>query len=454
MADVLIIGGGLAGLTAGVALSDAGCRVRLLEQKPYLGGRARSFVDPSTGSVVDNGQHLFMACYHATRRFFERIGTLDRVKFQPRLSLEFLDRQGRASSLVCPDLPAPWHLLSGTLRSDSFTARQKLEILRLGMVLQSSTSQNGSSALNGLTVEQWLGGLGQSHALRRDFWDLLAIAAMNEDPRIASAALFERVLRLALFQSPDDSRLGLAVTGLSDCYTQAASAYITAHGGAVETGRNVAGFLGRDGRCEGVRLADGATVPAEAVLSAVPCFQFVELLPGDLLRAEPFFERILTLRPAPIISVNLWFDRPLTEHDFIGLRGTTVQWLFNKGKILGGAGRGAPGREPAAAGYLSLVISGAHNHIAWSREELEARALEDLAAVLPQTRDAKLVHSLVIKERFATFSPRPEAEHARPLCETPLPGLYLAGDWTATGLPATIEGAVKSGYTAAEAIVS
>lgn len=453
--DVLIIGGGLAGLTAGVALADAGCRVRLLEQKLYLGGRCRSFVDPSTGCVVDNGQHLFMGCYHATRRFFERIGTLDRVRFQPHLSLEFLDRQGRSSSLVCPDLPAPWHLLAGTLRSDSFTAHQKLEILRLGMALQSSGSlNNGPSPMERLTIEQWLERLGQSGALRRDFWDLLAIAAMNEDPRLASAALFERVLRLALFRSPDDSRLGLAVTGLSDCYTQAACDYITARGGRVETSRNVTSFLIRHGRCEGVRLADGAIVPAQTVLSSVPSFQFAELVPGDLLRSEPFFERILALKPAPIISINLWFDRPLTEHDFIGLRGTTVQWLFNKGKILGGASRGSPGPEPAPEGYVSLVVSGAHDHISWSREELEARALEDLAAVLPQTRDAKLLHSLVIKERFATFSPRPEAEESRPEARTPLEGLYLAGDWTATGLPATIEGAVKSGYTAAEAVLS
>ena len=467
--EVLIIGGGLAGLAAGVALAGAGRRVRVLEQKPYLGGRARSFVDPVTGCVVDNGQHMFMGCYRSALRFLAEIGTLDRVRFQPRLAVEFLEKQGRSSSLVCPDLPAPWHLLAGVLRSDAFTRRDKFEILRLGKALDSS-SGNGSAQTGRFTVDEWLSQLGQSESLRRNFWDLLSIAALNEDPRVASASLFERVLRLALFTSPADSRLGLAAAGLSDCYTTAASDYIVARGGKVETGRSVSGFLIARAVCEGVELAEGARIDAGVVLSAVPCFQFVELLPRDLLRSEAFFERILALRPAPIISVNLWFDRPVTEDDFAGLRGTTAQWLFNKGQLLRDGARtlapcgglpstasresGKPPQEPQdwSGAYVSLVISGAHAHIGRSREELRDLALSELRELVPRASDAKLVHALVIKERLATFSPRPEADDARPPAVTPVRGLYLAGDWTSTGLPATIEGAVKSGYTAAQAV--
>ncbi|PYV22532.1 MAG: hypothetical protein DMG24_16405 [Acidobacteria bacterium] len=367
-------------------------------------------------------------------------------------------------------------------------------------------------------MDEWLSRLGQSETLRRNFWDLLSIAALNEDPRIASASLFDRVLRLALLTSPEDSRLGLAVTGLSDCYTHAARDYIRARGGTVETGRSVSSFLISPGRggpllpsrsaspwepishgrggplrpsrspspgelishgssaspreqrepacprgvgvCEGVKLADGEEIEAGTVLSAVPCFQFVELLPGDVLRSEPFFERILTLQPAPIISINLWFDRPVTDLDFAGLRGTSVQWLFNKGQILEGApgrlkeaGRTTGAAAPGWKGYVSLVVSGARAHIERSREDLQELALRELRELLPRAREAKLVHALVIKERFATFSPRADAEDARPEALTPVRGLYLAGDWTSTGLPATIEGAVKSGYTAAEAIL-
>src|SRR2546427_7319595 len=430
--EVLIIGGGLAGLAAGVALAGAGRRVRVLEERPYLGGRARSFIDPVTGCVVDNGQHLFMGCYHSTLRFLAEIGTLDRVRFQPRLAVEFLEKQGRSSSLVCPDLPAPWHLLAGVLRSDGFTAREKFEILRLGKALDSS-SGNGSASPGRLTVDEWLTRLGQSESLRRNFWDLLSIAALNEDPRIASASLFERVLRLALFTSPADSRLGLATTGLSDCYTTAASDYIVARGGKVETGRSVSSFLiaprrggalrasrpgsGRErhegaplqvGVCEGVELAGGERIDAGVVLSAVPSFQFIGLLPSDLLRSEALFERILALRPAPIISVSLWFDRPVTEHDFAGLRGTTAQWLFNKGQLLRDGARtlaprgglpstaspesGKPSQEPQdwSGAYVSLVISGAHAHIGRSREELQALAVSELRELVPRAGDAKL----------------------------------------------------------------
>lgn len=440
MSEVLIIGGGLAGLAAGVELARQGRRVRLLEQKPHLGGRARSFTDTTTGSVVDNGQHLFMGCYHSTRRFLETIGTLDRIRFQPGLAVKFLDADGRLTSLRCPNLPAPWHLFAGVLRSASFSAGEKWEVLRLGRAVRSAgESENGS---NRLSVEDWLARMGQSKKLRQNFWDLICIAAMNEDPKIASAKLFERVLRLALFQSPEDSCLGIARVGLSECYTQAAANFITTRGGSVEPGRNVTEFLISSGRCEGVVLAGGERIEAQAVVSAVPWEPFVRLLPPELLRSQPFFTNILSLRPAPIISINLWFDRAITDLEFAGLRGTTIQWLFNKGKIFG-----------TNENYVSLVLSGAHDYIAWPKEELLAVSLRELGELLPAARDARLLHSLILKERFATFSPSWEADALRPAARTPVNGLYLAGDWTATGLPATIEGAVQSGYSAAEEIL-
>jgi squalene-associated FAD-dependent desaturase len=438
--EVLIVGGGFAGLAAGVALAGAGRQLRLLEQKPHLGGRAFSFLEPTTGSVVDNGQHLLMGCYHQTLRFLERIGTLDRLAFQPRLRMQFLERPGRLTTLECPALPAPWHLLLGVLRSDSFTLPEKREIFRVGWALRGA--EDSREGIDRLSVEEWLSALGQSEKLRRNFWHLLSIAALNEDPRRAAAVLFRRVVRLALFTSPGDSRLAIPRVGLSECYTEAAASYIRARGGQVELGRNVTGFVVAKGVCEGVELADGEKIAAATVVSAVPWFELVKLLPGDLLRSEPCFTNLLALRPAPIISLNLWFDRPVTDLDFVGLRGTTVQWLFNKGKILG-----------SGENYVTLVLSGAHAHVGRPKEELLAVALRDLGELLPAAREAKLVHSLVIKERFATFSPGVGVEAVRPAAPTPVRGLYLAGDWTATGLPATIEGAVQSGCAAAQAVL-
>jgi len=440
LSEVLIIGGGFAGLAAGVALAESGRAVRVLEQKPHLGGRARSFPVPVTGSVVDNGQHIFMGCYHATLRFLSTIGTLDRVRFQPHLTVHFLDRNRRLTVLRCPGLPSPWHVLVGALCSASFSFKEKLEVLRLGRFLR--TPKMTGAGFERLSVREWLTRLGQSERLQRNFWDLLCIAALNEDPSSASAALFERVLRLALFTSPEDSRIGIPSAGLSDVYVGAARAYIRARGGRVECSRGVAGLLVSEGQCRGARLASGEVIEAGSVLSAVPPFQLAPLLPGELLRGEPFFAPVVSLRPAPIISINLWFDRPITDLDFVGLRGATVQWLFNKGRIFG-----------SGENCVSLVLSGAHRHIARSKEDLLATALHDLAGLFPESQKAKLLHSLVIKERFATFSPTWEAEQLRPTARTPVRGFYLAGDWTATGLPATIESAVASGYTAARAIL-
>ncbi|MGH9326707.1 MAG: hydroxysqualene dehydroxylase HpnE [Terriglobia bacterium] len=457
--EILIIGGGFAGLAAGVALAGSGCRVRLIEQRPYLGGRARSFFYKPAESIVDNGQHIFMGCYHETLRFLKTIGTLDSIRFQPDLAVHFMDRETGASSLTCPHLPAPWHLLAGVMRSNSFPLSEKLQVLRLGRALRHADFGRSPEQLEGLTVDGWMAALGQSKRLRRNLWDLLCIAALNEDPRIAAAAVFEPVLRRALFHSRADSCIGLASKGLSECYTSSATSYIESRGGKVELGQSVGSFIfedlapGANDRppgagaasslcCRGVKLTDNTEVAADKILSTVPSFEFVRLLPDEVLLGHPFFERLTRFQPAPIVSVNLWFDREITEMEFAGLRGTTVQWLFNKGRILNS------GRH-----YVSLVISGAHEHIHEDKEELLALALTELRALFPAAREARLLHSLVLKERFATFSPAVGALPLRPPATTPIRNLYLAGDWTDTGLPATIESAVKSGYTAAAEIL-
>jgi squalene-associated FAD-dependent desaturase len=462
--NIIILGGGFAGLSAAVSLAESGYGVRLLEQRPYLGGRARSFLHSASGAVVDNGQHIFMGCYQHALRFLTTIGTLHRIQFQNRLEVHFLEGDGRHTWLRCPGLPAPWHLLSGALTSNSFGAAEKLQILRMGRVVQQMPVESPAPGLANITVRQWLRQCGQSDSVQSKFWDLLCIAALNEDPAIAAAALFARVLRLALFRSPADSRIGLAAGGLSECYTGAAQAFVEARGGAVTLGANVTGLVfhsqgkggesvgGQPARPEdaaitGVRLQDGSVLPASLVISALPCWQLAPLLPAPWMQPGGFFAGTASLRPVPIISIYLWFDQPITDLPFVGLRGRTIQWLFNKGDSangLGGASR---------AHLVSLVISGAHQWIGVENATLLQIALEDLRALLPRARRARLLDRLIIKERLATFSPAPGTEDSRPAAQTPVRGFYLAGDWTATGLPATIESAVKSGYTAASCLM-
>jgi zeta-carotene desaturase len=338
------------------------------------------------------------------------------------------------------DRKSPWHILQGALKSDSFSMKEKLQILRLGLALRKEPDADG--IVGKLVVSDWLSDLGQGEKLQRNFWNLLCIAALNEDPAIACAGLFQRVLHLALFTSPEDSRIGIPRVGLSDCYTQAATAYIEARGGQVQCGGNATNILITDGVCRGVKLMSGETLEAGALVSAVPWYQLGALLPWEVVHDEPYFACTHALRPTPIISINLWFDRPVTDLDFVGLRGTTIQWLFNKGKILG-----------TDKNYVSLVLSGAHQHIGRTKDDLLRTALDELGELLPETREATLLHWSVLKERFATFSPSCEVEIFRPGAITPVQRLFLAGDWTATGLPATIEGAVQSGYTAASAVL-
>ncbi len=465
--EIIIVGGGFAGLAAGVSLAGAGRRVRLLEQNPHLGGRARSFLDIQSGRRLDNGQHIFMGCYHAALRFLATIGTQDQIHFQPTLAVRFAEKGGKISGFCCPKLPAPWHVLLGVMGSDGFSKSEKAQILRLGLGMSAVGALFGRKDPKGLTVREWLRLQGQSAEVQTGFWDLLAIAAMNDRPEVAAAPLFERVVRLALFKSARDSRIGFAHPGLSECYTEAAANYITSRGGRVETTRRVLDFSivqnpngemtkgsialpphakGHSAaaprwRIEGLRLADGETIKASRVVSAVPWFRLVPLLPAELLRQDPFFAHCLDLEPVPIVSIYCWFDRPVTREEFIGLRGTTVQWLFNKAE--------ADGKGP----YLvSLVISGARKEVRCEKTELIDTAVRELRELFPAAREAKLLRALVIKERFATFSPRVETESLRPPAVTPVRGFFLAGDWTDTGLPATIEGAVRSGYTAADVV--
>jgi squalene-associated FAD-dependent desaturase len=389
--------------------------------------------------MVDNGQHLLMGCYHTTLRFLREIGTLERIAIQPSLKMDFVDVHGRHTTLECPKLAAPWHVIAGVLRSNAFGWSEKVQIARLGRAIKRQAS---SSALTAMTVEDWLTGQGQSERAKRGFWDLLSIAALNEDPRRASAAVFARVLQRALFTSSTDSCLALPRAGLSECYTEAAKNYIEARGGTVEVGCRVESLIAGEGVCYGVQCSPAKQILAPVAVLAVPWHEAVKLLPPNWLRDEPYFTNILALSPAPIISIHIWFDRAITALDFAGLRGTTIQWLFNRARLASSTGH-----------CYSLVLSGAHEHVAKPKDELLKVALEDLAKLFPVSRAAKVLHSLVIKERHATFSPGVGIDGLRPAARSPIRGLYLAGDWTATGLPATIEGAVQSGYTAAELIL-
>lgn len=434
--DVLIIGGGFAGLAAGVDLVSRGHGVTLIERRGHLGGRAYSFKDPVSGAVIDNGQHILMGCYRDTLRFLETIGTLDKVDFQRDLAVDFAAPGIAPSRFRSLPLPSPLHLLSGFWLFRRFSLRDKLAALKMkkGMT-------NGTEGLDGQSVTRWLKDLGQTDRLLERFWDPLALAALNDRPEVSSAALFHAVLKEALFSGRAGSRIGVPKAGLSDLYTEAARDFIERKGGQFLLKSPVAKLHFRGREFSEVELEGGRRVSAEALLVTVPFTALRKILPESILYEDRFFAPLSKLTVSPIVAVNLWYDRPVITRPFVGLWGTRVHWIFSKKDAFGG--------QP----YLSLVISGARDELQIPGPKLIETAVAELQSVFPQARDAVLLRATVSKEPEATMAPAVGVEKHRLTQKTPYKNLYLAGDWTATGLPATIESAVRSAKKAVELIV-
>ncbi len=441
MKSVIVIGGGFAGLSAATALAAKGHTVTVLEGRQILGGRAYSFVDPVTGDSVDNGQHLFMGCYAETLQFLQRIGSLGALTFQPSMYIPFIGTGGRRAVLRCLSLPSPWHLYSGLLRLKTLSWGDRWRLRHVQTELQKNESVKD---LDQITVDEWLVRCRQSERARRHLWDLITIACLNEDPRIASAATFVAVLKQAFFGDVNASSLAFANVGLTDLYVPQAMRYLEEAGGDVRSKCPVQRLEVSRAHVEAVVLRNGERLEADAVIAAVPPWALLKLLAQEWTEREPYFEKLKSLTYAPIISIHLWFERAITDELFAGLLDTHIQWLFNRSHIHHNA--------KTKEGYVSLVISGAHRFVDWTDKRILSMALVELKRLFPKAREASLLRSLVIKETHATLSPKIGTEEVRPDWESPIKNLWVAGDWTNTGLPATIESACVSGHRCAELI--
>ena len=439
-AEVLVIGGGFAGLSAAAALAADGLHVTVLEKRPVLGGRAYSYTDAVTGDTIDNGQHAMMGCYHEMFAFLDRIGATGKLAIQPRPRVVMLDPERGEGTIGCPPLPNPLHMAAGVLGYRLISLPDRARVLLGGLRLL-AMKRRRDSRLAALTVDAVLDLLGQSPAARRAFWYPVAIATLNEDPTLASADLLAEVMVRAFFSGPDDARFVLARVGLSELYTEDARRFIVARGGRVETKAQVVGIGIHSGEVSYVELRDGRRMVADAYVSAVPHQVLPSLLPVAVRREIPAVGAIARLTSSPIVSVHVWFDRPLVAHQFVGFVGTQTHWLFNRDRITG--------RDPSGGSYLTFVISGARDIVDLENEAITSATLAEVRRLIPGSASAQVRHTQVVKEKFATMSPTVEAARLRPPAATPFANFVLAGDWTDTGLPATIESAVSSGHRAA-----
>ena len=433
-----IIGGGLAGLAAGCALADAGFKVTLFERKPYLGGRASSYEHPGTGEVVDNCQHVLLGCCTNLLDFYDRLGVKDKIRWYEKLT--FIEPGGRSGSLSPSGLAAPFHASPAFLKFPLLSLRDKIGVGQaMTAVLRGAPKDDGKDFMT------WLREHGQTQRALDRFWGPVLVSALNDELDQVSVTYGAMVFRDAFLKSAEAGRMGVPTVPLSQLYGEAAD-YIRARGGEVVLRSSVDGFTSDESHTV-IRTA-GGDVEFDYVISAVP-FHAVEKLLPDSAQSSNFATELKGLRTVPITGIHFWFDREVTPLEHAVLLDRTIQWMFQKSKILGRVGPGGPA---AAGSYLELVVSSSKSLLEKPRGEIIELAQRELAEFFPAVKEARLLKATVVKEVHATFSPSPGSDAHRLKPQTPWRNVFVSGDWTATGWPATMEGAVRGGYATAEAV--
>jgi squalene-associated FAD-dependent desaturase len=446
--NVIVIGGGLAGLASGIALAEAGWRVRLFEQRPYLGGRATSYVLPD-GEHVDNCQHVTFGCCTNLEDFYKRVGSAGKIKFFDRLLL--IDPQGRQGTMQAGIFPAPFHLTGSFATFAPLNLRDKLSIGRALLAILWAKGKPGDLEQDGgISMLEWLRRRHQTPRAISRFWRVVLVSALSEELDRIDARYGVDVFWKAVLSNRTGYRMGVPAVPLAQLY-DSCKVELERRGGEVVLRAPVRELKIEKGALQGVRFDEGREETADAYVLAVPHTMLMELLPESVSQNDAAFGNLAKIKVAPITGVHLWFDRPVMDEPYMTLLDTTTQWIFNKTSLYGNVN----GTEKSASSgqYLQLVISASYDLLPKPRQEIIDLCLKEVRHALPAARDAQLVKATVIKEAAATFSPEPGVDRWRPKQETSIRGLYLAGDWTDTGWPATMEGAVRSGYLAAEAIL-
>ena len=424
---VVVVGGGLAGLAASLALADHGMRVSVLEKNPRLGGRATSYRLPS-GESIDNCQHVTLRCCTNLEDFFRRAGVADKIHFHDQLI--FADSKGRRGCIKPSKLPAPLHLAPSFVAFPLLTLRDKFSIARAMLRI---VARGGSPKIgDGTTMLEWLRKEKQTLGAIDHFWRVVLVSALNEELDRTDARYGILVFWKAFLSNSAGFGMGIPAIPLADLYASCC-APIQNHGGEVRTRCLVNQLDLSNGNVAAVRLDGGDEVRGDYYVLAVPFDRLVKLVPEEIGRTEMF----TNLSVSPITGVHMWFDRPVMNEPFLTSIDHAIQWIFNRTNQ-----------------YIQVVISASRDLANRSQQEIVDVCRHELNELLPAAKEASLLRAVVIRENSATFSPAPGCDRWRPSQRTVVRNLFLAGDWTNTGWPATMESAVRSGYQAAEAILA
>lgn len=430
--SVCIIGGGFAGLSAAVFLSQHNqFEITLLESSPGLGGRAYSFLDKTINQYVDNGQHIFAGWYKHSFDFLKIIGSFDKLKFQKSLDVKFVEPGGKITEVKTPGLSS----LSGFFNTGPFTFKDITAVMNL--ISSIKLNRYSADELKKITISDLLEKTNQTAKLIKYFWDPLVIAVFNASSDKASAWQFVNIIK-AGFSANGGSSLVLPKTNLDELYISPAIKYLNDNHVKVITSSRIKHLKFSDDKVESLVFDNGEESVYDYYISTVSFYDFKSLIGKEIFDKE--FKFVEKLQPSPIINIHYWFKgdglKGIITDDFLGVVDTNIQWIFKQSES-----------------HLCLVISGADKLVDLKNDEILDISRKELYDCLPEISKLKIIHSKVIKEKRATFLPSPESNLSRPQNSTNYSNFFIAGDWTDTGLPASIESAVISSRRCVEKIV-
>lgn len=437
MPQIVIVGGGLAGMAAAAALSDnnPGRQITLLESRPRLGGRASSFVDQTTGTTIDNCQHVNLGCCTNFQHFCRLTGIADGLQTEP--SITFIGPNNRQHTLSSSPLPAPLHLAFSFARLSYLSWYDKWR-LAWGLRALAHRRYCGATEL----MSHWLQRHRQTPQAIARVWQVVLVSALSESLDRITVHDARKVFVDAFLANREGWKLQIPTQPLDQLYTQRVGAFLSEHHVDVRLSAGVSRLMVDAGRATQVLLRDGSTLAADEVILAVPSYLLGAILPDDIAKQPPV-AALDQLQWAPISSVHLWFDRPIMPLPHATFVDRLSQWIFYRGSMT---------ESGTATQYYQVVISASRQLAGREQSDIIREVIAELHSVWPQAHAAKLINARVVTEHKACLSMLPGNTQCRPAQQSPIENVSLAGDWTSTGWPSTMEGAVRSGYLAAEIV--
>ena len=425
MKKCLVVGGGLAGLSAAVSLTKKNIHVHLIEASPKFGGRTYSFLDEESGNEIDNGQHLLLGCYYETIEFIKLIGAEHQFYFQKRLEINFIDQDKSEYHLKAAKLPYPFGLLAGLLNYKALSLFDKIKI----KTLISTLLLIDSNRYYDVSVLTWLKKNGQNERSIKAFWEIIGIGALNSQLKNASAKIFIDLLKIIFLKGSGASAMIIPKVGLSKAFVDPAINFLNANNTELLLSEKLLEISIAQNKAVVVRTDKGSINDFDAVVLAIPSYALSRINEKNLIIENDKTD----LTTSSIVTLHLWLKENKLKKPFYAFIDSRLHWVFNHGR------------------YITTVTSSADEFIEKSKEELFSIISSELSTYLGINRE-KITRYKIIKEKRATFIPNKENLLKRPSAKTKLENVFLAGDWTNTGLPATIEGAIKSGNTAANEV--